>query len=142
MVLALLPSLLLLQYGQTALWALGMQGYCWASQEAAWQFCRLERGENLFQYFFSLFFLQNRLKIFHKEKQFESEGDPTGHLVSLTAILQIKLQLRGWSNEELLKWRLVIIPLGTAEPHHFNGISMRGKPKANTWCHCCKCITV
>lgn len=141
MVLGLLTSLLLMHYGQTCLWALEVLGDCWASQETAWQFCRPERGENLCQYFFH-FLLHNRLKIFHKEKQFESGGDPTGHLVSLTPILQIKLQHRGQSNEELLKWRLVIIPLGTAEPHHFNGISMRGKPKANTWCHYCKCITV
>lgn len=34
MVLGLLTSLLLLHYGQTALWALEMQGDCWAS--AGW----------------------------------------------------------------------------------------------------------
>lgn len=68
--------------------------------------------------------------------------DPAWHLVSLTPTLQNKLQLRGQSDEEFLKWKLVIIPLETAEPHHFNGISMRGKPKANTWCHGSKCISV
>lgn len=101
------------------------------------------KGREPVSIFFSTAFLQGRLKIFHQEKQSVSGGDPTGgHLVSLTPILQIKLQLRGWSDEELLKWRLMIIPLGTAEPHHFNGISMRGKPKANTWCYYCKCIIV
>lgn len=72
----------------------------------------LKRGENLCQYFFHSL-LQNKLK------ELESGDESTGHLVSLTPIL------RGWSNEELLKWRLMIIPLGTAEPHHFNGIRMR-----------------
>ncbi|RMC11607.1 hypothetical protein DUI87_11728 [Hirundo rustica rustica] len=52
-------------------------------------------------------------------KELECGDESTGHLVSLTPIL------RGWSNEELLKRRLMIIPLGTAEPHHFNGIRMR-----------------
>lgn len=140
MLLGLLTSLLLMHCGQTPLWALEMWGDCWASHEAA-AVPQAGKGENLYQYFFYCF-LQNRLKIFRQEKQSESGVDPTEHLVSLTPILQIKLQLRGWSDEELLKWRLMIIPLGTAEPHHFNGISMRGKPKANTWCYYCKCIIV
>ena len=56
MVLGLLTSLLLMHYGQTALWALEVQGDCWASQETAWQFCRLERGEKSLSIFFSLSF--------------------------------------------------------------------------------------
>lgn len=137
MLLGLPTSLLLVHCGQAALWALGMQGLCWASRGTG------EGRESVSVFFHRL--LQQRLRIFYKEKWFESGGDPAWHLASLTPILQIKLQLRGQSDEELLKWRLVIIPLGTAEPHHFNGISMKGKPKANkanTWCHCCKCISV
>lgn len=91
---------------------LGGAGRLLGFPRESWQLCVLKRGKNLCQYFFH-FLLQSRLK------ELESGDESTGHLVSLTPIL------RGWSNEELLKWRLMIIPLGTAEPHHFNGIRMR-----------------
>lgn len=91
---------------------LGGAGRLLGFPRESWQFCMLKRRENLCQYFFHCL-LQNRLK------ELESGDESTGHLVSLTPIL------RGWSNEELLKRRLMIIPLGTAEPHHFNGIRMR-----------------
>lgn len=42
--------------GHTAPWALGVQGLRWASHETVECFCGLERGGNLYRWFFLLSF--------------------------------------------------------------------------------------